>query len=120
VESTGGRFNAGGRIDDTVEIAGDPPIVVQIDCGSSDDTISVTITSDVQYPPNSWFAAAAKAGHGLTGDPVGDITKAAHNCFLVGMKKPSGYNEADLPKTHLKCYQTNSPSPFLTIEFEAP
>ncbi len=38
VESTSGRFNAGGRIDDTVEIAGDPPIVVQIDCGSSDDT----------------------------------------------------------------------------------
>ena len=119
VESTNGRFKAG-RIDDTVEIAGDPSIVVQIDCGSSDDTISVTITSDVQYPPNSWFAVAAKAGHGLTGDPVGDIAKVARKCFLDGVKKRDGYNEADLPKTHFKCYQADSPSPFLTIEFEAP
>jgi hypothetical protein len=119
VEATNGRFKVG-RIDDAVEIAGDPPIVVQIDCGSSDDTISVTITSDVQYPPNSWFAVAAKAGHGPTGDPVGDIAKVARKCFLDGMKKPDGYNEADLPKTHFKCYQADSPSPFLTIEFEAP
>lgn len=120
VKSTSGTFHAGGRNDDTVEITGDPPIVVQIDCGSSDDTISVTIASDVQYPSNRWFAVAAKAGHGLTGDPVGDIAKVVRKCFLDGMKKTNGYHEADLPKTHFGCYQANGPSPFLTIEFEAP
>ena len=120
VQATGGAFKAGGRRDDSIEIAGNPPMTVEIDCGSSDDTISVAIPADGQYPSNRWFAAAAKAGHALTGDTVGDIEKAARRCFMDGMKKPNGYSEADLPKAHFKCFQTNSAYPYLTIEINAP
>ena len=42
VDSTGGLFKAGGARDDIVEIAGEPLIVVEIDCGASDDIICIS------------------------------------------------------------------------------
>ena len=103
VDSTGGLFKAGGARDDIVEIAGEPLIVVEIDCGASDDIISVALYSDGQSPPDRWFTVAAKAGHGLTGDAVGDITKAARSCLADGTKSPNGYIYAELSKTALSC-----------------
>jgi hypothetical protein len=99
VESTGGLFKAGGGHDDIVEIAGEPNMTVEIDCGSSDDTVS--IYSDGQYLPDRWFTVAAMAAHGLTGDPVGEITKAARSCLENGTM--DGYNYAELSKTALSC-----------------
>lgn len=56
-----------------------------------------------------WFAVAANAGHGLTGDPVGDIAMVVRKCFLDGLKKPDGYNEADLPKNPFQMLSNGRP-----------
>jgi len=101
VESTGGLLKAGGRHDDIVEIAGEPHMTVRIDCGSSDDTVSAAMYSDGQYLPDRWFTVAAMAAHGLTGDPVGEITKAARSCLAIGTM--DGYNYAEFSRTSLSC-----------------
>ena len=84
VESTGGLLKASGAHDDVVEIADEPHMTVKIDCGSSDDTVSFAMYSDGQYLRDRWFTVAAMAAHGLTGDPVGEIAKAARSCLENG------------------------------------
>ena len=62
----------------------EPHMTVKIHCGSSDDTVSFAMYSDGQYLRDRWFTVAAMAAHGLTGDPVGEIAKAARSCLADG------------------------------------
>src|SRR5262249_44153544 len=56
-----------------------------------------------RYPPNSWFALAAKAGNAVTNVDPGDLEIAAHRCHQAALKSEHAHAVFEVSSARIVC-----------------
>ena len=75
---------------------------MSLDC-SSHSLTGVFLGWEGAFPPNDWFAVAAKAGKAATGVEIKKLHSAIRTCHRAALKNKSELSELEIPNARIEC-----------------